>query len=656
MPTGLKFIHKIILLMVGCIAFTGTLIAVLFAAQFRQDLLKQEQGSSYTVYQAAANYLTGHYFAKHQHFVPRSLNYVFSNKFLVVESESVFEVTHRPSRVVVYEPDRTKIYEYSQDGVETAPDLMPADRLSSNVTVELNDTLDMIVVSGPIDSAGAVPGYVVIHLPTDIGARLHALYLTSALILMAGLLIATGLAYYGSRRFLAPVQALTDAARRVHAGDYACRIDHVANDEIGLLTSTFNEMVESWVRRLSLMHRIQEWTLKVGNEFDRHRLYARLLDMFHNVASSRQCALYLREEGKTPIQPVAVRGDETMPPELNARIRFVLEKNEPVWIARSDSAGAASLGKVREMVLPLLSGERPIGAVYIGPPGNAPAYDDEMVATLQTLAQHAGIAVDNARLLNEVAEKKRIEQEMMWARDIQQTLLPHQPLAIPGYTVHGFSVPANEVGGDYFDYLARDNNLYHIIVSDVSGKGVAAGLIMSVLRSLIHTYTEFEESPHNIMKRVNRVLTRDLDEYMFVTATMLTLNPVTHQLQVARAGHEPVLMITADGTPVWIKPQGTALGLLDVDSFEANLKSAVYTMAPGDTALMYTDGINEAQNADGEEFGLDRLMKEVCDLRDLPIDVMLAKVIERVRIFVGDRHQQDDITLVALRRNITPAD
>jgi len=655
MPTGLKFIQKIILVMVGCIAFTGTLIAILFALQFRHDLLKQEQGSSYTVYQAAANYLTGHYFAKHQHFVARSLNYVFSNKFLIVESESIFEVTHRPSRVVVYEPDGKKVYEYSQDGVEVLPDMMPLGRLSSNVVVELNQTLDMITVSGPIDSAGAVPGYVIIHLPTDIGMRLNALFLKSGLILAIGILMATGLAYYASRRFLAPVQALTDAARRVHSGDYSCRIDHVANDEIGLLTSTFNEMVESWVRRLSLMHRIQEWTLKVGNEFDRHRLYARLLDMFHNVASCSHCALYLRDEGKSTIQPVAVHGDVTMPPELATRIRFVLEKNEPVWIARSESSSGASLGKVHEMVLPLLSGDRPIGAVYIGPPGHAPAYDDEMVATLQTLAQHAGIAVDNARLLNEVAEKKRIEQEMMWARDIQQTLLPHQPLAIPGYSVHGFSVPANEVGGDYFDYLSRDNNLFHIIVSDVSGKGVAAGLIMSVLRSLIHTYSEFEDSPHEILKRVNRVLTRDLDEYMFVTANMLTLNPATHQLRIARAGHEPVLIVTAAGDAIWIRPEGTALGLLDIGSFEANFETAIYAMQPGDTALLYTDGINEAQDSAGEEYGLDQLLRDVCELRELPIEAMLEKVIERVRTYVGDRHQQDDITLVALRRNLTKA-
>ncbi len=650
MPTGLKFIHKIILLMVGCITFTGAIIAVTFAARFRAELIRQEEGSSFTVYQAAANYLTGHYFSKNEHFVPRSLGYVFSNRFLVAEGEGSFSVTHRPARVALYQPDGSLIYAYSIDGKPDAPTNVPPSSLSSNVAVVFNDPLDRIVVSGPIDPFGAVPGFVTIDLPTDIGVRLRALYRTAAVMLCGGTLLATLLGFLLTRRFLAPVQALTDAARRVHAGDYSFRIHHAANDEIGLLTSTFNEMVSSWVRRLSLMHRIQEWTLKVGNEFDRHRLYARLLDMFHNVASSQMCALFLRTEGGRDIDPVAVRGEE-IPPDVTAPVRFALEKNEPVLMERASTEAGASLGRVKSMVLPLVSGDRPIGAVYIGPPDGAPAYDDEMVATLQTLAQHAGIAVENARLLNEVAEKRRIEQEMGWARDIQRTLLPNQAVAIPGYSLHGFSLPATEVGGDYFDYLAREGGRFHIIVSDVSGKGVAAGLIMSVLRSLVHTYSEFTEAPQDILRHVNRVLTRDLDEYMFITANMLTLQADTHLLRIARAGHEPVLIIGADGTVQWIKPTGTALGLLDVGSFEANFEIAEYRMKPGDTVVLYTDGITEAQDVEGAEYGLDRLVEDAAALRNLPVAAMLEGLLERVRRFASDRAQLDDITLVALRRD-----
>jgi HAMP domain-containing protein len=446
MPTGLKFAYKIILLMVGCIAFTGTLIALLFALQFRKDLLIQEKSSSFTVYQAAVNYLTGHYFSKREHFVARSMDFVFSNKFLVVESEEDFSVTHRPDQITIYDPEGQRVYEFNRAGDQAAPPIIAIDDIPADIQFGISDNKDTILVSGPIDPSGAVPGSVRIRLPTDIGARLRALYLTSAVILLSGIIIATGLGFYFSRRFLAPVEALTDAARRVHAGDYSCRIESTANDEIGLLTDTFNEMVSSWVRRLTLMHRIQEWTLKVGNEFDRHRLYARLLDMFYNVSAAGQCALFLQDgNNKTPA-PVALRGDQTHRPELATWVRFALEKSEPVLAEVNDPTRRATLGNVQEMVLPLISGDQTVGAVYLGPPANAPVYDSEMVATLQTLAQHAGIAVENARLLNEVAEKKRIEQEMMWARDIQKTLLPHHPPAIPGYSVAGLSLPANEVG------------------------------------------------------------------------------------------------------------------------------------------------------------------------------------------------------------------
>jgi len=650
MPTGIKFVYKIILLMIACISFTGVSIAVLCAVQFRRDIYKQELGASYTVYMAAINYVVGHYKSNHENFIPRSLNYVLSTRFLTAEGEGDLTVTHRPNNLVIYDPDGLKLYEFHRGEKPEWPEQMPTNELPFQLVHGLDLDRGVIYISGPIDPGGNVPGYVFINMPTEISAKLKALYVKSLAALIAGILAATLVAYIFSRRFLAPVEALTDAARRVHAGDYSCRIENVSSDEIGLLTSTFNEMVSSWVRRLSLMHRIQEWTLKVGNEFDRHRLYARLLDMFHNVASARQCALYLRDGDKKDIPPVAVRGEDTFRPELNQWVRFVLEKNEPVFAEKTDIPGDNTMGKVREMVLPLISGDRTIGAVYLGAPQGEIAYDSEMVATIQTLAQHAGIAVENARLLNEVAEKKRIEQEMSWARDIQRTLLPHQPPAITGYSIHGFSIPANEVGGDYFDYIPRENNLYHIIVSDVSGKGVAAGLIMSVLRSLVHTYSEFEDSPHEILLRVNRVLTRDLDEYMFVTATMMTLHPDTHELRVARAGHEPLIIISSSGEVKWIKPEGTALGLLDVNSFEHHFETEIYPMKPGDTALLYTDGVNEAQNEEGDDFGLDHLVELAVELRHLPLNKMLESIVGEVNAFAGTRHQQDDITLVALRR------
>jgi serine phosphatase RsbU (regulator of sigma subunit)/HAMP domain-containing protein len=637
------------LLIVGCILFTGSLIATLFALQFRREMLLQERSSSFTVYQATINYLSGHYYSKRENFVPRSLDFVFSNRFLVVEAGAPLAVTHRPSRITVLDAGAAPVYTFDREGGRT-PLEAPTGGNPGEVLIEVQAGRNRILAYGPIDAEGAVPGSVVIELPTDLAARLHRLYRRSALALFGGVLLASVIGYIISRRFLAPVEALTAAARRVHDGDYACRIDHVQHDEIGLLTSTFNEMVASWSRRLTLMHRIQQWTLQVGNEFDRHRLYSRLLDMFQNVANCRQCALYLRDGDRKTLQPAAVFGDDPVRPELGQRIRFVLEKGEPVLAERTDAAAGMLMGKVCELVLPLTSGDHPIGAVYIGPPGEHEAYDGEMVATLQTLAQHAGIAVENARLLNEVAEKDRIEQEMNWARDIQRTLLPRTPPEVPGYALHGISLPANEVGGDYFDFILRPDGRCQIMVSDVSGKGVAAGLIMSVLRSLVHTYSEFEDCPREILTRVNRVLTRDLDESMFVTAAMMTLNPVEHQVRLARAGHEPLLVVGADGAVRWFKPAGTALGLLDVGSFEAHFEVLEVPLHPGDTAVLYTDGVNEAQNPAGEEFGLENLVRVVVAHRSAPLPEMVAALLDEVRRYARGRHQSDDITLIAVRR------
>lgn len=655
MPTGLKFVHKIIILMICCITFTGVSIAVISAAQFRRDIYKQELGSSYTVYLAALNYVVGHYKSNDEEFVPRSINFVLGNKFLAEVENDHLSVTHRPTSLAIYSTEGEKLYEFNRSENETWPEILPAEKLPMTLSHGVDTKNSIIQIGGPIDPNGDVPGYVFVHMPTDIAKKLAALYIKSGTALLIGIVAAALLAFYFSRRFLAPVEALTDAARRVHAGDYSCQISHVSEDEIGLLTSTFNEMVASWVRRLSLMHRIQEWTLKVGNEFDRHRLYSRLLDMFDNVASASRCALFLpekKEKGKAKqITPVAFHGEGELRKELIQWVKFAMEKNEPVLAERSDAPGDNSLGHVQEMVLPLVSGEHVIGAVYVGPPNEDTAYDGEMVATIQTLAQHAGIAVENARLLNEVAEKDRIEQEMSWAKDIQQSLLPHESPDIAGYSIFGLSLPATEVGGDYFDYIQRKDNLCHIIASDVSGKGVAAGLIMSVLRSLVHTYSEFEDSPHNILLRVNRVLTRDLDEFMFVTSTMMTLKPDKHELHIARAGHEPVMIVSSSGEIEWIKPEGTALGLLDLSSFEAHFETEVYQMKPGDTALLYTDGVNEAQDEEREEFGIDRLVDTVKNHHKDSLEDLLQTIVSEVKAFAGARRQLDDITLVAVRRD-----
>ena len=263
MPTGIKFVYKIILLIISCILLTGTSIAVISAVQFRHDVFKQELGSSFTVYQAALNYLTGHYKSpSHRNqFVPRSLDFVLGNKFLTSEGEGGgLEITHRPSTLAIYSEDGNKVYEFKgnaakSDDTEQWPAVLPVEEIPLELMYRMDLPNRTILIAGPIDPSGAVPGYVFVNMPTDIADRLRALYVKSAVTLLAGMFVAVLLAFFLSRRFLAPVQALTDAARRVHAGDYSCRIDHVANDEIGLLTSTFNEMVSSWVRRLSLIDR-----------------------------------------------------------------------------------------------------------------------------------------------------------------------------------------------------------------------------------------------------------------------------------------------------------------------------------------------------------------------------------------------------------------
>jgi len=260
------------------------------------------------------------------------------------------------------------------------------------------------------------------------------------------------------------------------------------------------------------------------------------------------------------------------------------------------------------------------------------------------------------RLLSDVAQKERLEQEFATAREIQMKLLPQGPLAVPGLAVSAYCEPAREVGGDYYDMFPVDEDVFGFLIADVSGKGVGAGLYMAQLKGLVLSLARQHRSPRDLLIAVNRVLVDHLDGRSFITMSYVVVDLRRQVMTYARAGHCP--MIVAPGARSGVRPpikvlapDGLVVGLSIGDSslFESLLEEVTVPLAPGDLFMLFTDGMSEMMNPAHDCFGEVRLGELAGDLRDLPLDQLADRLVAEVRAFGAGAGQHDDMTMLLLR-------
>lgn len=248
------------------------------------------------------------------------------------------------------------------------------------------------------------------------------------------------------------------------------------------------------------------------------------------------------------------------------------------------------------------------------------------------------------------AERDRLMAEFGVARLAQQQMLPAAAPTIPGYALAATCRPAREVGGDLFDFLRLPDERVGIVVADVSGKGVPAALYMTLTKGLLASVSETQSEPGVILREVNRHLYQVSQRKVFVTMLLGVLDPATRTLTYARAGHNPaVWRHTAKRQSSQLAAAGLGLGMVSGKLFDRGLRPATIQLAPGDALFFYSDGIPEAMNAAGEEYGMERLLAAIerCDEAHAAeaVEIVLSDVAE----FVGDTAPHDDITLVVLR-------
>jgi phosphoserine phosphatase RsbU/P len=258
------------------------------------------------------------------------------------------------------------------------------------------------------------------------------------------------------------------------------------------------------------------------------------------------------------------------------------------------------------------------------------------------------------QLLAEMAEKKRLEEELRIARNIQMSLLPQGPVLMPGLTMTAHCSPAREVGGDYYDFLPLDDKRIGILIADVSGKGTSAALYMAELKGLMLSLSQIHRSPRELLIAADRIIAANLDSRSFITMTYAIVDLEKRTMTYARAGHTPVIHLPARDAvrrARVLTTGGMVLGLKfdNGEKFRAVLDEVTMPLETGDIFLLFTDGLSEAMGPDDEMFGEGRLASIIEEHADLPFEELRERILREVKAFVGEPGPHDDITLILLR-------
>ena len=310
------------------------------------------------------------------------------------------------------------------------------------------------------------------------------------------------------------------------------------------------------------------------------------------------------------------------------------------------------LGKVlrtqKAFIFPLNARGDLVGSLLVGPSDeNGRKLSPRRLNILTGVAHQAATAVVNHQLYKEAAERNQLEKELDVAREIQVSLIPPGNPDIPGCNVASYWQAARQVGGDFYDFLPLGNGRWGIVIADVSDKGVPAAIFMALSRTVLRTIAYNREDPADALIRANQIIDKDTQTDLFVTVFYAIIDTSAKTICYANGGHNPPVMLHPDGKISLLKTDGIALGILP----DVSIESRTEPFNPGDTLILYTDGITEAINEDYDEFGLKRLNLVVRDHAHDNADQIVQKITQAIDQHVGETAQFDDMTMVVIKNN-----
>ena len=301
-------------------------------------------------------------------------------------------------------------------------------------------------------------------------------------------------------------------------------------------------------------------------------------------------------------------------------------------------------------IYPIYSKDTLVGLLMVGEKLSEFTFRHEDFAFLSTTSRQASVAIENGFLYEKISEQERFKQELDLARRIQLTSLPQTTPKVRGLRIAGTSMPALEVGGDFYDYFAEGDSVVTVLVGDVSGKGTSAALYMSKLQGIFRTLFQDNLSPMSLFIKANGILYRELDKASFITALGARFDMNTGEVKYSRAGHIPLIHLRAGSDHAeYLHSSGMGLGLERGELLRQIQEEHTRQFSPGDLFLLVSDGITEAYNSGNQPFGEDRLLRVLEQSRDFPPQKILTTILTAVGDFCHDCEQHDDQTLVVVR-------
>lgn len=278
--------------------------------------------------------------------------------------------------------------------------------------------------------------------------------------------------------------------------------------------------------------------------------------------------------------------------------------------------------------------------------GGAFDCDDEQIASV--LSSLAGVAIQRQRLIEEHAEKKKLERDLALAREIQQSLLPSETPQVPGFDIAGFNRPADATGGDCYDFIPLAGGGAALMVADATGHGIGPALLVSQYRTMLRSLMRTSTDPRDLLELANEQLCEDVPSGMFVTTFFGKLDTGTGALDYYSAGQGPLLHFrAADNSASQLGSHTIPLGIIDPLPPEP---SEPLVLATGDMFVVLTDGFFEAVNEDGKQFGVDRVVTILRDNKTAPAEQIIDRMNAALDAYIGDAPQTDDLTAVIIRK------
>jgi len=404
---------------------------------------------------------------------------------------------------------------------------------------------------------------------------------------------------------------------------------------------------------------LQTLSATIGSVFDNDALFEKTTNLCKNLLHADFVWMSLKTDDRyAVVRSAGIRRSvpDSMPSEMNAFLHTKLVENRETLFFSDVYRGKQVPGVKRWnqrigslVAAPIRLKDQVLGALYAGTLESY-GFLEETGDMIQAYANQVAVAIENSRLVQVTIEQERYREELRLAHVAQMRLLPQEMPDCPGYNIQGFCMTANDIGGDFYDVISLSEDRLDLVVGDVSGKGADAAFYMAELKGMIRSLAPHHTSPKDILLEMNEYLCRHFDQQTFVTLLYAILYPKRKQIRAVRAGHPP-LGIVRQKEVTWIETKGLGLGISSNDLLKKSLRMKTLPLVKNDLVVMYTDGLVEARNKEGQEFGEMRLQELISDLSSGEVQHIIDETRKEMNRFTEGVSRHDDITLMLVKVN-----